>query len=80
MNAYLRLAVCHHVRNPTYLLVEVDQLEVVQRVELARVVVTLLLRVEVHQAGVGKEGVLIGPLVALEDAVGAFPEEPNLVQ
>ena len=77
LNAYLRFAVCQ-VRNQTYLLVQIDQLEVVQGVELAGVVVALLLGIEVHQTCIGKESVLLGPLVALEDTVSALPEEANL--
>ena len=53
-------------------------MEVVQGVELSWVVVALLLGVEVDNACICKEAVLLRPLIALENSVSALPEEAIL--
>ena len=64
--------------NYAYLFIQVLKQEVVQGVELPRVIVPFLLRVEVDEACIGKNTELLGPFISLEDSVSAFPDVSNL--
>ena len=62
----------------TYLLVKINNLEIVQGIELSWIVVSILLSVKVDDTCIRKDAVLCRPLITLEDSVSTLPNEPDL--